>query len=101
MFYMFSTYPQLWTKLLTILKFEDFKGIICQVFFCKISKIFFIGISTFYIIRNYTYYPRLWTTLFIHLILARYNYKQNINSKFIHYSQTYKRISYIVERKYI
>jgi hypothetical protein len=35
MFYMFSVYPQLWIKLLTILKFEDYKGIICQGFFLE------------------------------------------------------------------
>ena len=52
MFYKFSTYPQLWIKLLTILKFGDFKGNICQVFFYKKTKIFFVGISILSIIRN-------------------------------------------------
>ena len=73
MFYMFSVYPQVWIKLLTIFKFENFKGIICQVFFFGNSKIFFIEISTFHINRNLTIYPRLWTTLFIHFI-----YRQGI-----------------------
>ena len=47
MFYMFSLYPQLWMKLLTTFKFEDFKENICQVFFLRNSKIFFIEIPTF------------------------------------------------------
>ena len=49
---MFSTYPQLWIKLLTIFKFEDFKEIICQEFFSKNSKILLVEIPTFYITSN-------------------------------------------------
>jgi hypothetical protein len=52
MFYVFSVYPQLWIKLLTILKFEDFKEIICQEFFFRKAKIFNVEISTLNIISN-------------------------------------------------
>lgn len=54
MFYKFSTYPQLWTKLLTTLKLEDSKRNFCQGFFCENLKIFFVQISTIYFMTNYT-----------------------------------------------
>lgn len=52
MFYMFSTYQQLWTKLLTTFKYEDSKQNFCQEFFCEKSKIFYVEISTSYFETN-------------------------------------------------
>ncbi len=66
MFCMFSTYPQLWTKLLTTLKFDDSKRNFCQEFFCNNLQIFYVEISTIYLIVNYTISQRLWTTYSIH-----------------------------------
>jgi hypothetical protein len=70
MFCIFSTYPQLWIKLLTTLKFGDSKRSFCQGFFCNNLKIFYVEISMFYFLINYTANPRLWTTYSVLEIFA-------------------------------
>lgn len=62
MFYIFSTYQQLWIKLLTTLKYEYSKRNFCQEVFLKRVKIFYVEISTFYFVKNNVVNPRLWTT---------------------------------------